>query len=242
MTGASSAPPEEIGANLSDDGDANLHELRNTLELQRVALPSMYQLHTVLRIEHKPHGPTHEQISARSVLTFTAVNPFDAMCKLEPFQTTVKKPVARGLTPFRLIKYRVFAHGSGDVLFALDPADVRSRVHKPTGELEYYATGSHDVAARSSVDVIYESERVIPYHDTYKYIPRLRAVKDMVIEYSYGEFAAKSKRVGMRIFPKLTLISHSAAIARLDNGNLEGSASWRVSGWLVPGNGIVLSW
>ncbi len=222
--------------------DANQKDLSAVVKSLLSKVDHLYQLDTNILILHKSCGGVSEYIRTETTIEFAVVNPTADSSILVPFRTTVPNKLGPDDKPaFRLLEYSVREVGSDRVLFAVDPEEVALRVDKETKEIEYYSKQDYSVGGSSSVRVKYASERVIPYHDTYKYIAQLRPLRDLEITYDYSRLAAAHKWHGMDIKPKLTVISTTAKVKQLDTKKKEPSI-WRISGWILPGNGIVLSW
>lgn len=204
---------------------------------------TMCQLDTQIVVHHSPLDDGGERIRARTSLHFQVMNPFLEPLRLPPFRTTFNHggDEIRGEL-FRMLEYTVRSEDGSATLLTVAPGSVSREVDPSTGEITYVADTTYEVAPCSIVRVAFISERNIQFNDTYKYIVRLRPVYGLTLRYESNDLQAAVGMHGVQLRPQLTLISNTADLKRTEGHAPKGVRSWQLDGWLLQGNGVVLSW
>ncbi len=221
--------------------DEPRHELCDVLLSVEHNLTSMYQLGTRIEITHAPCGPVDDFVRADNAFSCRLVNPFTRPMSVPPFETAVPEPIGPDGDPaFQLKEYTISNPADGEVLFRLMPADVRQSLREATGETVFSSDRRYDVPPETVVQIAYVSNRVIPFNDTYMYLAHRRPLRDLLLTYHYGKLEAAIRLRGMHLRPKLTLVSNTVKIGK--ETKTDDTREWELSGWLLLGSGIVLSW
>jgi hypothetical protein len=231
---------------VSELGDPNLRELAGVLLASGHDLMSSYQLGTRIEITHEPCGADATHIQVTNRFRCEVVNPFSEP-RVSTFRTTVPAvPTPDGRPPYRLLEYSIKALDSGRALHSLGPEDVRMALLEETNDFVYFADEPLTIPGKATVLVVYDSQRIIPLRDTYMYLIRTRPVKNLVVAYRHGALSRVLKERGPAVSPKLTVVANDAKIKDTkitsDESRAETVREWSLEGWLLLGNGVVLTW
>jgi len=222
-------------------GDKAVIELVDTLEKTEPDFLAPYVIDCHLVIKHRPVDDTGSLILVTTEFAYTVINPGgDNALFGKPFETTMKAvdSLPADVKLFSLESFQILDAQKQSVVCKLGPEDLVTDENKQSGETKFTvrAEDPFRMGAGDTWRVYFLSRRVISYHDAFKYVAVRRCVKDMHVTYEYGELRAKYPGTA----PKLWLFTQSATVLR--ESTFDAKTEWDLRGWLLTGNGFVLSW